>query len=59
MVKSRRMRRTRNITLMEEMRNDFTKPEGKRHRHKWKDNIKIDIRKIRFEDVDWDSSALE
>jgi hypothetical protein len=32
-------------------------PEGKRrlgrHRHKWEDNIKMDLRKICLEVVDW------
>jgi hypothetical protein len=33
------------------------KPEGKkpylRPRHRWEDNIRIDLRKIGWEDVDW------
>jgi hypothetical protein len=33
------------------------RPEGRRPlerpRHKWEDNIKMDLREIRFGDVDW------
>jgi hypothetical protein len=33
------------------------RPEGKRpvgrHRHRWKDNIKIDLRKIRIDGANW------
>jgi hypothetical protein len=33
------------------------KYEGKRsrgrHRHRWEDNVRIDLRKVEWEDVDW------
>jgi hypothetical protein len=33
------------------------KPEGKgprgRHRHRWEDNIRMDLREIGWEDVNW------
>jgi hypothetical protein len=33
------------------------RPEGRRplgrHRHRWEDNIKMDLREIGFGDVDW------
>jgi hypothetical protein len=46
---------------MEEMRNAHRKlvgkPQGKRplstRRYRWEDNIKIGVREIRCEDVDW------
>jgi hypothetical protein len=33
-----------------------TGPEGRplgRHRHRWEDNIKIDIQEVEWESVDW------
>jgi hypothetical protein len=46
---------------MGEMRNTYSisvgKPEAKRPigrpRHRWEDNIRMDLRKIAWEDVDW------
>jgi hypothetical protein len=46
---------------MGEMRNTYNilvgKPEGKRpfrrSGHRWEDNIRMDFREIRWEDVDW------
>jgi hypothetical protein len=46
---------------MGEMRNSHNilvrKPEGKRqlgrHRHRWEDNIRMDLREIGWEGVDW------
>jgi hypothetical protein len=46
---------------MEEMRKAYkllvVKPEGKRPfgrpRHRWENNIKMDLREIGWEDVDW------
>jgi hypothetical protein len=29
------------------------KPKGKRSRHKWEDNIKVDLEGVGCEDVDW------
>jgi hypothetical protein len=46
---------------MGEVRNTYSilvgKPEGRRplgrSRHRWEDNIKMDLREIGFGDVDW------
>jgi hypothetical protein len=50
-IKSRRMRWADHVAHMGEKRNDFGgKPEGKRPlgrpRHRWEDNIKMDITEI-------------
>jgi hypothetical protein len=59
-IKSRRMRWVRHVVHMGEMRNVHKilvgMPEGKRPVRtmcKWEDNIKMDIREIRFKGVDW------
>jgi hypothetical protein len=60
-VKSRRMRWAWYVAHMGQMRNADSilvgKPEGKRPlgrpRHKWEDNIRMDVRKIGWEGVDW------
>jgi hypothetical protein len=60
-IKSRRMRWVVHVARMRDMRNAYSiligKPEGKRplrkHRSTWEDNIKIDLREIRWEGVDW------
>ena len=52
-IKSRRMRRAVHVVRMGERRGVYRilvgKPEGKRplarHRHRWKDNIKMDLQK--------------
>jgi hypothetical protein len=40
----------------------FGRPEGRRPlgrpRHRWEDNIKMDLREIGFGDLDWIHSAL-
>jgi len=49
------------VPCMEEMRDAYNslcgKPEGKRPlgrpRRRWEDNIRMDIREIRWGDVDW------
>jgi hypothetical protein len=54
MIKSRRMRWVGHVARMGEMRNVYrilvVKPEGKRPlgrpRHRWVDNIKMDLREI-------------
>jgi hypothetical protein len=44
-------------------KNLFGKPEGKkplgRSRHKWEDNIKMDLWEIRLEGVDWINLAQD
>jgi hypothetical protein len=61
MVKSRRMRWAGYVARMGPTKNAYTilvgKPEGKgplgRPRRMWVDNIKIDLREIRWDGVDW------
>jgi hypothetical protein len=61
MIKSRRMRWARHVVPMREMSNAYKilvgKPEGKKSLgtpwHRWKDNIKMDIREIGFGGVKW------
>ena len=53
-LKSRRLRWAGHIARMEQSRNSYRvlvgKPEGKRHlrrpRHRWEDNIKMDLREV-------------
>ena len=53
MIKSRRLRWTGHVSRMEEGRGAFKivtgKPTGKRplgrHRHRWEDNIRMDLKK--------------
>jgi hypothetical protein len=60
-IKSRRMRWAGNVARMEEKRNAYNilvgKPGGKRPlgrpRHRWVDNIKIDLREIGWGSMDW------
>jgi hypothetical protein len=60
-IKSRRMRRAGHVARMGEKRNMCRllvgKPEGKRPlgrlRHRWIDNIKMDLLEIGLADVDW------
>jgi hypothetical protein len=61
MIKSRRMRWAVHAAGMEETRNAYRilvgKPEGKRPlgrpRHRWMDNIKMDLREIGSDCMDW------
>jgi hypothetical protein len=61
MIKSRRMRWAEHVARMGEKRNAYRilvgKPEGRRPlrrpRRKWVDNIKIDLREIGWDGVDW------
>jgi hypothetical protein len=61
MLKSRRMRWAGHVARMGEMRNAYMilvgKPEGKRPlgspRRRWVDNIKLDIREIGWDGMDW------
>jgi hypothetical protein len=61
MIKSRRMRWAGNVARMGEKRNAYRilvgKSEGKRslgrRRHRWVDNIKMDLRDIGWGGMDW------
>jgi hypothetical protein len=61
MIKSRRMRWAGHVARMEEKRNAYRilveKPEGKRPlerpRRRWVDIIKVDLRDIERDGVDW------
>jgi hypothetical protein len=60
-IKSRRMRWAGYIALMGEKRNAYRilvgKPGGRRPlgrpRRRWVDNIKMDLREVEWDDVDW------
>jgi hypothetical protein len=60
-IKARRMRWAGHVARMGEVRGACNicvgKPEGRRQvgrpRHKWEDNIKMDLREIGFGGVDW------
>jgi hypothetical protein len=61
MIKSRRMRWAGHVARMGENRNAYRmmvgNPEGKRPlrrpRHRWVDNIKIDLREIVWDGMGW------
>jgi hypothetical protein len=61
MTKSRRMRWAGHVARMGETRNAYRilvgKPEGKRRlgrpRRRWVDNIKMGLREIRWDGMDW------
>jgi hypothetical protein len=61
MIKSRRMRWAGYVARVEEKRNACRifvgKPEGRRTlrrpRSRWVDNIKMDLREIGWDEVDW------
>jgi hypothetical protein len=65
--KSRRMRWVGRVARMGEKRNVFRilvgKPEGRRplgrHRRRWVDNIKMDLREIGWDGVDWIDMAQD
>jgi hypothetical protein len=67
MIKSRRMRWEGNVAWMWEARNAYRilvgKPGGNRRlgrpRRRWVDNIKMDLREIGWDGVDWDSLAQD
>jgi hypothetical protein len=67
MMKSRRMRRAGLVAPMGEKRNAYRilvgKPEGRRPlvrpRRRWVDNIKIDLREIGWDVVDWVNLAQD
>jgi transcription termination factor 2 len=60
-LKSRRMRWAGHVARMREKRNAYMllvgKPEGKRplgrQRHRWVDNIRMDLGEVGWDDVDW------
>jgi hypothetical protein len=60
-IKSRRMRWAGHVARMEKKRNAYRllvgKPEGKsplgRPRHRWVDNIEMDLGEVGWGDVDW------
>jgi hypothetical protein len=60
-IKSRILRWAGRLACMREMRNAYSilvrKPEGKRprvrSRHRWEENIGMDLREICLEDVNW------
>jgi hypothetical protein len=56
-IKARRMRWAGHVARMGEMRGAYNilvgRPEGRRSRRRWEDNIKMDLREIGFGDVDW------
>jgi hypothetical protein len=60
-IKARRMRWVWHVARMGEVRGAYNilvgRPEGRRPlgrpRHRWEDNIEMDLREIGFGDVDW------
>jgi hypothetical protein len=60
-INARRMRWAGHVARMGEVRSAYNilvgRPEGRRPlgrpRHRWEDNIKMDLREIGFGDVDW------
>jgi hypothetical protein len=67
MIKSRKMRWAGHVARMGETRNAYRilvgKPEGKRPlgipRRRWVDNIKMDLREIGWDGVDWNELAQD
>ncbi|KAJ4443967.1 hypothetical protein ANN_05756 [Periplaneta americana] len=66
-IKSRRLRWAGHVARMGESRNAYEvlvgRPEGKRPlgrpRHKWEDNIKIDLREVGYDDREWINFAQD
>jgi hypothetical protein len=66
-IKSRRMRWAGHVARMEEERGVYRvlvgKPEGKRPlgrpRHRWEDNIKMDLQEVECGGVDWIGPAQD
>ncbi|KAJ4444299.1 hypothetical protein ANN_06091 [Periplaneta americana] len=66
-IKSRRLRWAGHVARMDESRNVYRvlvgRPEGKRPlgrpRRKWEDNIKMDLRKVGYDDRDWINLAQD
>jgi hypothetical protein len=61
MIKSRKMTWTNHVARIGQKKNAYRffvrKPEGKRplgkSRRKWEDNIKMDLREIIWDDIEW------
>ncbi|KAJ4442430.1 hypothetical protein ANN_04016 [Periplaneta americana] len=66
-IKSRRLRWAGHVARMGESRNAYRvlvgRPEGKRPlgmpRHRWEDNIKMDLREVGYDDRDWINLAQD
>ncbi|KAJ4428817.1 hypothetical protein ANN_25810 [Periplaneta americana] len=66
-IKSRRLRWAGHVARMGESRNAYRvlvgRPEGKRPlgrpRRRWEDNIKMDLREVRYDDRDWINLAQD
>jgi len=66
-IKSRKMRWLRHVAYMGEVRNAYKilvgSPEGKRTlekcRHRWEDNIRVNLRNIGWKGVDWFQQAQD
>ncbi|KAJ4425776.1 hypothetical protein ANN_27401 [Periplaneta americana] len=62
-IKSRRLRWAGHVARMGESRNAYRvlvgRPEGKRPRCRWKDNIKMDLREVGYDDRDWINLAQD
>jgi hypothetical protein len=66
-IKSRRLRWAGHLARMEERRGAYRalvgKPEGRRPlerpRRRWKDNIKMDLREVRYGSADWVNLAQD
>ncbi|KAJ4435021.1 hypothetical protein ANN_23594 [Periplaneta americana] len=66
-IKSRRLRWAGHVARMGESRNAYRvlvgRPEGKialgRPRHRWEDNIEMDLREVRYDDRDWINLAQD
>jgi hypothetical protein len=67
LIKSRRMRWVGHVARIGEKMNDYRilvgKPEGKKPlgspRHRWVDKIKVDLREIGWDGVDWIDMAQD
>jgi hypothetical protein len=67
MIKSRRMKWAGHVVRIGEKRNAYKilvgKPEGRRPlgkpRRRWVDNIKMDLKEIEWDDIDWTDLAQE
>ncbi|KAJ4448789.1 hypothetical protein ANN_00180 [Periplaneta americana] len=66
-IKSRRLRWAGHVARMGESRNAYRvlvgRPEGKiplgRPRRRWEDNIKMDLREVGYDDIDWINLAQD
>ena len=63
MIKSRRLRWAGHVARVEEGRSAFKiltgKPTGKRPRHNWEDNIRMDLEEIGINAGNWVDSAQD